>query len=222
MIGKHPLGEMMAHKSTIVRIFEPVLSRLSSDHRHRFDDSYHEETVLEDGSAIVLKTIKPGDKQNLQDGVRRLSPESRFRRFFSGKSELTRRELAYFTEIDGENHFALACGHKLADGTLEGLAVARFVRRKDCPEAAEPAIAVVDDWQGKGVGRLLLTRLATAALERGIVRFEAEVLADNEPMIGLLSTFPGTRFRWSDDTAHATVFLGPKRPKRKSNFWVRP
>lgn len=222
MIGKHPMGEMMAHKSTIVRIFEPVLSKLTPDHRHRFDDSYHEETTLADGSSIVLKTIKPDDKQNLQDGVRRLSPESRFRRFFSSKSELTSRELAYFTEIDGENHFALACGHRHADGTLEGLAVARFVRRKDCPEAAEPAIAVVDDWQGKGVGRLLLTRLASAALERGITRFEAEVLADNEPMIGLLSTFPKTRVRWLGEIAHAVVHLTPKSLKQKRQSWVRP
>ena len=70
-----------------------------------------------------------------------------------------------------------------AEGSAaEGLGVARFARLADQPEVAEPAVTVVDHAQGKGLGSLLLTRLAAAARERGIERFACEFLAVNEPI----------------------------------------
>jgi GNAT superfamily N-acetyltransferase len=80
------------------------------------------------------------------------------------------------------NHFAI--GALAEDG--QGLGVARFVRLEPGGEVAEAAIAVVDEVQGKGLGRALLERLLAAARERGVTKFHAEVLADNAPMLALL------------------------------------
>jgi hypothetical protein len=67
-----------------------------------------------------------------------------------------------------------------------GLGLARFVRLPAEPDVAEPAIVVVDEYQGRGLGRLLLERLAAAAAERGVRAFRALVLSANEPVLHIL------------------------------------
>jgi GNAT superfamily N-acetyltransferase len=91
--------------------------------------------------------------------------------------------LDQLTQTDGWNHLASGAERVNADGSGgEGLGVARFVRLADAPETAEAAVAVVDEVQGRGLGRLLLTLLVEAACERGIRRFRAYVLPSNAPM----------------------------------------
>ena len=172
---------------------------------HRFSSSYHEDVTLKGGDRIFLKTITSDDKQSLLAGFERLSPESRFKRFFSYKSSLSGNELRYLTETDGETHLALAAGHIFEDGRGEGIGVARFVRLEEDPEAAEPALAIIDEGQGKGVGRRLFGRLMAAARERRIKRFECTVMADNEPMLRLLYSYPDAHMRTEGSTAYVTV-----------------
>lgn len=158
----------------------------------RFKPDYREETVDRTGRRIVFRLIRPDDKEGLLDGLRRMSPESRFLRFFSHRDRLTSAELRYLTEIDYENHFALAVGALADDGAETGLGVARFVRI-DPPHIAEAAIAVVDEAQGCGLGRMLFERLVRAANERGVRVFRFEVLAENDAMLSLVEhLFPGT------------------------------
>src|SRR5436189_102460 len=114
--------------------------------------------------------IRPEDKPLLRRGLAKLSVESRLRRFFAARNDFTPAELVYLTEVDGKDHVAIGA-LRADDG--EGVGVARFVRHAPAGEVAEPAIAVVDDMQGKGLGRLLLARLVAAARERGVTRFHA-------------------------------------------------
>jgi RimJ/RimL family protein N-acetyltransferase len=139
------------------------------------------EGVLKDGSRILFRPITPEDKELLRVGVERLSPESRYRRFFSSIAHLSDDQLAYLTEIDYVDHFAWI-------GILaeEGVAVGRWVRDPDHPDSAEAAVTVVDEYQGQGIGSALLALLAKTAIERGIKRFTLEVLGENEPMLALM------------------------------------
>ena len=152
----------------------------------RFDEHYDEHKRLANGRAVQLRLIRPDDKALLLDGFERLGPKSRYTRFFSGKKALHEADLLYLTEVDGQDHFALVAGEEGADGRLRGLGVARFVRCADDPDVAEPAIAIVDDAQGQGLGGLMLRRLTDAAVERGIRRFRCMVMADNDAMQALL------------------------------------
>src|SRR5262249_43108134 len=94
----------------------------------------------------------------------------------------------------GMDHFALGAVVEHADGHEEGVGVARFVRLADNPLAAEPAVTVVDDFQRIGLGRLLFDRLLCAAAERGVHELRALVLAENKPMLALLSKLgPGVK-----------------------------
>lgn len=139
--------------------------------------------VLRDGSHVLIRQVQRGDAPLLADGFVRLSAESRKLRFLTGKSELSPAELRYFTEVDHHDHEALGALNQV-DG--RGLGVARYIRHAEDPEAAEIAVAVVDDWQGRGLGTELLSQLTDRARQEGIRRFTALVAADNAAVVGLL------------------------------------
>src|SRR5436190_18157619 len=148
---------------------------LSSAHRHP--------ATLSDGTRILIRRVTPADAPILAGGFARLSEESRRLRFLTPKESLSDAELRYLTEVDGHHHEALGA---VDPGTGEGIAVARFVRDEHERSRAEVAITVADDWQHRGVGKLLLIRLADRARDEGIRRFTALVSTDNRGMKALL------------------------------------
>jgi GNAT superfamily N-acetyltransferase len=152
----------------------------------RFGADYREQVRLADGTRVVLRLVIPADKLLLRRGMDSFSPESRFHRFLGTKQGLSEDELRYLTEVDGIDHFAI--GATLAEPTEgeEGIGVARFVRAREAPEVAEPTVAVLDSYQGLGLGTVLFERLAAAARERGVRRFNGRMLTHNEAMRRLL------------------------------------
>jgi RimJ/RimL family protein N-acetyltransferase len=145
---------------------------------------------VRDGSRIRIRPIEPADRAELAAGFERLSPESRFRRFLSPMPRLSEAQLDYLTRVDHRDHEALVA---IEAETDSGIAVARYVRTDG--DRAEPAVAVADDWQGRGVGTALLDALSERAYAAGIRCFEATVLATNEKALGLLHGLGETRFR---------------------------
>jgi acetyltransferase len=139
-----------------------------------------------DGTQLYVRHIKPADKDLLAKAWLELSPRSQYRRFLAPKPILTARDLRYLTEIDGHDHVALVAVRLHEPHRL--VAVARYVRLKDDPEAAEVAVTVGDDMQGKRIGKQLGVLLADEARGRGIKRFTAALLADNRPALRLMST----------------------------------
>jgi RimJ/RimL family protein N-acetyltransferase len=141
---------------------------------------------LPDGAAVLIRPIRADDKRMLTDGLRRLSDESVHRRFLTPKRSFSRAELRYLTEVDGRDHVALVAEHP--SGPVRRLiAVARFVRLAEDPHAAEVAITVADDWQGRGLGSRLSEQLAAEARCLGIRRFTATMAADNVPAHRLMA-----------------------------------
>ncbi len=165
----------------------------------QFDPTYGARHVLGDGTSITLRLVQPADRDEFARQFRRMSPDSRYRRFFMGIADLSPEMLDYLTVVDGYDHFAVVANTESLDLKEEaGVGVARFVRLPGEPHVAEPAITVVDDYQGRGIGRLLLTTLVEAARERGVKTFRGEVLVSNEPMRKLLDA-AGVRGRDSND-----------------------
>jgi len=159
-------------------------------------------TRLRDGTEITVRPITPEDRPALAEGFERLSPESRYRRFFSPVSHLGERELDYLTQIDHHDHEALVA---VDPESGEGIAVARFIRVG--PDIAEPAIAVADDWQRRGVAGLLLELLARRAREEGIERFVAPVLAENAAAIKVFQRLGATSHESMGSELELTVDL---------------
>ena len=156
----------------------------------RFTLAYSETRHLADGTPVHLRLLRPEDRAWLVSGFGRLSPESRYLRFFTPMPRLPESVLERLLDLDDWNHLAIAAETAVGDGdATEGIGVARFIRLHDAPDVAEAAVAVVDHMHKRGLGKLLLARLAAAARERGIVKFRAEVLRTNEAMNALLHDF---------------------------------
>jgi GNAT superfamily N-acetyltransferase len=195
-----------------------------TEHTFRIDPVHSERVTLPDGSEILLQCVTPAAREPLKKGFERLSPDSRYLRFFSARPALSDAELTYLTEVDGVDHVAIGALRETASG-LDGVGIARFVRTPEEPTCAEPAVAVIDAEQGRGIGAILLDRLIAAALERGITHFSAPVLADNATMTKLLSGYDGVR--WTDGeepgvrVAHVPLLPGagpvdPEGPGQKA------
>jgi len=174
----------------------------------RYDEGFRQEHRLRDGTVVVIRSVTPADKELLRRGFESLSDTSRYRRFFTSKKQLSEHELHYLTEVDGVDHVAL--GAVTEDGT-EGLGIGRFVRDRDDPKVAEPAVAVVDRYQNRGLGTLLLEHLVAAATERGIRRFHCECLQSNPAVQQMLrDVAPEVHF---DDRDHGVLEVSMPLPE---------
>jgi RimJ/RimL family protein N-acetyltransferase len=161
--------------------------------------------LLRDGSLVHIRPVQESDAPLLAEGFGRLSDRSRWMRFLMAKQELSPAELRYFTTLDHHDHEALgAVDH--SDG--RGVAIARYIRHPAEPEAAEIALTVADDWQRRGLGTELLTRLADRACQEGIRTFTALVAADNTAMSGLLDNLSAHLVRQEPDTLTYELVLG--------------
>lgn len=181
-----------------------------------FSDDYEELAELRDGTRVLLRLVRPSDKQLLLRGFEQLSARSRYLRFLVPKAVLSEDELRYLTELDGEDHFAIGAVRleldvvenaehvedlSVGEGEVrtdaaesmpslegEGLGIARMIRYPNERHVAEAAIAVADSVHGQGLGTLLFMRLVAAAGERGITRFRCEVHATNSSMKDLIAS----------------------------------
>jgi acetyltransferase len=138
---------------------------------------------LRSGRLVLVRPIHPPDETLVQSFVRGLSPRSRYFRFHNAIRELDPRTLHAATHIDYRRHLALIAEWFDGDAEVEIGAARYFVRKND--RTAEFAIAVADAWQRQGLARHLLERLMKIAAQRGLERFEGEVLEENQGMVGL-------------------------------------
>lgn len=136
------------------------------------------------GEKLIVRPIEPGDKQAIATAFERLSPESRYRRFFAPLNRLNSSDLAYLTELDHHNHEALIVFGPKAGEDGGAVGIARFVR-SERPEIAEVAVTIVDDWQHRGVASRLLEELVNRAREEGITHFLALILEENNAAVEL-------------------------------------
>jgi GNAT superfamily N-acetyltransferase len=145
---------------------------------------------LRDGAQVLVRQGTSTDRELLVRSFERLSPESRYQRFLAPMPELSEQMLRTLTEIDHHDEEAIVA---LDAETAEGLGVARYVRSKVRREVAEVAVTIIDDWQGRGLGTLLLRVLSARAREEGISSFSALILATNEHSIQLLGQLDDVR-----------------------------
>jgi acetyltransferase len=141
---------------------------------------------LQDGLRVVIREIRPSDRELLEHSRGRFSDESMRRRFLAPKPRLTGTELRYLTEVDGHDHYAIVAVP--ADDLTAIVGVGRFIRVPEDAETAEAAIIVADEYQGRGLGKRMAQQLADAGRERGIRRFTASMLTDNKPALALMQT----------------------------------
>jgi RimJ/RimL family protein N-acetyltransferase len=152
--------------------------REDSDERHWVVVDPAGRLRLGDGTDILLRPFRPGDGNLLVAGFDRLSDRSRYRRFLSPMPVLTDSMLSFLTSVDGFNHRAWGAVVDEPAGPV-GAGVVRWVRTRLDPAVADLAVTVIDDYQGRGLGGLLLDVAVLDAFACGIERFEGVVLGEN-------------------------------------------
>lgn len=138
------------------------------------------DVVLRDGSVGHLRPIRPSDVAGLHAFHAKQSEESIYLRFFAPLRRLSDRDVHRFTHVDYYDRVALVL--TVRD---EIFGIGRYDRTE--PASAEVAFNVSDQYQGRGIGSVLLEHLAAIAQEFGITRFTAEVLPQNRKMLTVFS-----------------------------------
>src|SRR5262249_9996741 len=136
--------------------------------------------TLRDGRRVEIRALRPDDRADLIAAVARSSAQSLYRRFFAVKRDFAEPEIAFFLNVDFVDHVALVA---VVDESGRRVIVggARYIVAQ--PGKAEVAFAVVDQYQGQGLGAALMHHLAAIAREAGLKELIAEVLPDNVPML---------------------------------------
>ena len=141
--------------------------------------------VLNDGTEVTVRAIRREDRTNVLESFKGLDREAVYRRFFSPKKELSDAELKQLTEVDFSHVVALVVTTKAGKGeTLIG--GGRYaLEDAESPRSAELAFLTAEDYRRRGIAGLLLKHLKRLAEDAGVAQFEADVLAQNQPMIAV-------------------------------------
>ncbi len=141
--------------------------------------NYTARELLRDGSQVEIRALQREDEADMLAAVERTSAQSLQRRFFVMKRHFSEKERAFFMDVDFKNHVAIVAlaeeaGRKVIAGG------GRYIVFE--PGRAEMAFVVVDAWQGRGVGSILMRHLVKFASDAGLQELTAEVLPENAAM----------------------------------------
>jgi RimJ/RimL family protein N-acetyltransferase len=140
------------------------------------------DVTLKDGSAVHIRMIRPEDDHRLVEFSRLLSPQSAYQRFFNALPELTPGMAHHLSNLDSVNRLAV-----IAEAGSELIGVGRYEPTAD-DDVVELALVILDEWQDRGLGRILLRGLLQAGKDNGINCFRADVMSENRRMLRLLAT----------------------------------
>lgn len=149
-----------------------------------------------------LRPLRRDDGPAIDAVFAGLSPQSRYLRFHTPMPVLSAAGRRALLDVDGRTHAALVAEVPTVDGWAPA-GVARLIALT--PTRAELAVSVVDEYQGRGIGRLLLDALGALALDLGYGELFGDVLRENVRIVRLLrSVFPGARLAWNDGVLRIT------------------
>jgi acyl-CoA hydrolase/GNAT superfamily N-acetyltransferase len=137
--------------------------------------------TLKDGTKIFIRPLRLTDEPLVRELFYRLSPESVHYRFFQMLKSMPHEKLQELLRVDYESDMAMV-GLTDSDEAGHAIAIAHYMKDPKT-NFAESAFLVRDDWQGKGMGTLLMTALTEAAQLAGIAGFTGEVLMENHGML---------------------------------------
>lgn len=145
-----------------------------------------EQVTLRDGTDAFVVPLERTDRAQLVAEFEHLSPESQRSRFLAPVRHLSDAMLEHLVDdVDGIDHVALVLCAETAPDVYDPVALARIVRYADATDAADLAVTVKDEWQGRGVATALLD-VVVRARPVGVTRIVTEVLKDNPASLAML------------------------------------
>jgi RimJ/RimL family protein N-acetyltransferase len=170
---------------------------------------YQATETLKDGAPITIRAIRQDDRARIVDAFSALDSGAVYRRFFSPKKSLTDAELKQLTDVDFSQVVALVVVASQEDDGKLLIGGGRYAAEPgEHPRRAELAFLISEAYRGRGIGSLLLRHLARIAKDAGITELEADVLAENAPMLAVFqrSELP-LRRQHEGNVVHITLSL---------------
>ena len=159
------------------------------------------ETILADGRPVCLRTIRPSDEARIRDGIAEMSDRSRYLRFFSAFRAPPESIVKRLSAVDGHDH--IGWGAILIDGEdYPPIAAAHAIRSEELPWHGELAIAVLDEFHGLGLARMLIAAVLLDCLEEDLPVLEMQMLAENRAAQNLVSHLGAKRTAALDSVSH--------------------
>jgi RimJ/RimL family protein N-acetyltransferase len=140
---------------------------------------------LREGTKVHLRPITPEDEPLLHEAVSAMSERTVYFRFFSPIKRMSDALAHRLAVVDYNDRFALVATTHRPGSKERIVGVARYDRARDT-DMAEVAVAVIDEFQRRGLGSVLLAELARVARQHGIKTFQLIVLPENREMLALL------------------------------------
>ena len=137
--------------------------------------------TLRSGLPVIVRALRPDDRDRVAEAVRGLDRDSIYLRLFSYRNELTDAALDRIMRFDPASEVVLI----VVTGEERVIGSGRYVATS--PDSAEVAFMVEEDFHGQGIASRLLRHLAQVATTQGIRDFEADVLAENKAMLGVFA-----------------------------------
>lgn len=149
-----------------------------------FPKQYEKVEKMRDGTKVLLRPMKHTDDKLWVELYNSLSAMSKYYRFFTSHRQPTPEMINQYVHIDYVNNFAIVA-ILTEQGKERMLGVARYVLDPP-PDSAELAVAIADDWQGKGLGTKMLMHLLQIMIRRKIKRVHGDIFLENRKMMQLM------------------------------------
>jgi len=143
------------------------------------------DAVLDNGTHICLRRIRPSDLKLIENGISQMSDQSRYSRFFSGSKTMPPSVVERLANVDGTHHLAWGAVN-MDEDDHPAIAAAHVFRDDETSETGEFAIAVLDQYHGLGIARILMTAMFVDCYCEGLRQLQIDILRDNKKASGLI------------------------------------
>jgi RimJ/RimL family protein N-acetyltransferase len=176
--------------------------------------SFSQPARLRNGTAVLIRNIRPDDRERIIAAFHKLEQRSIYTRFFSAKKELSEADLGRIDAADFEHAVVLVATRPSGDDEIIiGGGAYTVLDRPGAPKTAEVSFTIEEDYHGQGLSGLFMRLLTQIGREHGIQCFEAEVLAGNVAMLRVFqrSGLPMTK-RLEDGVVHVRMQVDAAAP----------
>lgn len=173
-------------------------------------------TTASDGKSICIRSIRSSDVAQMRAGIAQLSTKSRYLRFFSVQPMPSDRVIERLVDADGHEHLAWGAIHmNAADNPAIGAVHA--IRNTDGGGIGEFSVAILDDYHGIGLGRMLTTVLLINCQVEQMRVLDIQTLAENQAAIGFIRSIGGEMKQWDSGVQDYVLEVGPALDAMRQN-----
>jgi GNAT superfamily N-acetyltransferase len=155
------------------------------------------------GESVTIRPIRLTDAAMEADFVGKLSSQTKHYRFLGGVKELSPADLRSFCDVDGRHSMAFVATVQ-KNGRETEIGVSRYAPNSKV-DVREIAVTISDEWQHRGLGKLLMMQLIASAKDYGVKQLYSMDFADNSAMRELANEL-GMSARRDPDDAHQVIY----------------